>query len=65
MSLIDDFDRELARCDQELDEMWRQEPTQPAVITALGILDWEREKKLILQAKRESAARLASGVGPS
>lgn len=73
-----DAQREIERCDREIDEMWNQPPTQRAVITTLGILDWEGEKRMIyaenptlrrqtqmdrvLQAYRDGAATISEAA---
>lgn len=40
--------RELTRCAREIEAMENQPPLLPALITTLGITDWERERQLIL-----------------
>lgn len=46
---IQDLESQLARCDREIAEMYAQPPTQPAWLTTLGILDWEAERRIIMQ----------------
>jgi len=47
MSILDDFDRELARCDAEIKAMQEQPPVKPAFLTTMGIHDWQYEKRII------------------
>lgn len=57
------YEREIARCDRELEEMRNQPSGQPAYLTALGILDWEREKRLIEEERRQNLQRTAANAG--
>lgn len=38
---------ELARCDREIAEMYAQTGDPPAIVTTLGIEDWQAERRLI------------------
>ena len=40
--------RELARCAREIEAANNQPPLLPALLTTLGITDWQREQQLIL-----------------
>lgn len=45
---VREVEAQIDRCDREIAAMYAQPPVQPAIITTLGILDWEREREMIL-----------------
>lgn len=40
--------RELVRCAREIESAEQQPPLLPALLTTLGITDWQREQQLVL-----------------
>ena len=54
--MTDDIAREIARCDDEIARMEAQDGNAPAYLVTLGIEDWRREIKFLVEELKMSAA---------
>ena len=51
-----DIDREIARCEEEMARMVLEGANAPAYLVTMGIEDWNRERKILIEELKMSAA---------